>query len=79
MKVMFTIDIAILLALGFVPNQRSKNYHMAKVTIGGHTVWAKNFAAAHRIASRVVGSLYRRGFDVRYRVEDQNGNYEYNW
>lgn len=79
MKVMFTIDLAILLALGFVPNQRSKNYHAAKVTIGGHTVWCKDFHAAQKIANRVVKALYKQGLNVRYCVEDTFGNAMYNW
>lgn len=79
MKVMFTIDLAILLALGFVPNQRNRRYHTAKVTIGGHTVWCKDFHAAQKIANRVVRALYKQGLDVRYRVDDQFDNTMYNW
>lgn len=79
MKTVFKIDIAILRELGFVPNERNRMYHTAKVTIGSHTVWTKNFDDAQKIANRVVGNLYRRGLNVQYRVEDQNGNYQYNW
>lgn len=79
MKTMFTIDLAILLALGFVPNQRNRRYHTAKVTIGGHTVWTKDFRTAAKIANRVVGALYKQGIDIRYKVDDQFDNTMWNW
>lgn len=79
MKTIFKIDLYELIALGFVPNERNRHYHRAKVTIGGHTVWTKDFHTAQKIANRVVGNLYRRGLDVQYRVEDLHGNYQYNW
>lgn len=79
MKTVFKLDSETLRELGFVPNERNRRYHTAKVTIGGHTVWTKDFRFAQKIANRVVGTLYRRGLDVQYRVDDQNGNYQYNW
>lgn len=79
MNSIYTIALEILLALGFVPNKRNPRYHSASVTIGGHTVWCKDIRAAQKVAHRIMRVLYRRGIDVRYRVEDTNGHYEYNW
>ena len=79
METVFRIDLETLRNVGFVPNKRYRQYHTAKATIGGHTVWTKDFQSAQKIANRVVGALYRRGFDVQYRVEDMYGNYQYNW
>lgn len=79
MKTVFKLDADILRELGFVPNERNRRYHTAKVTIGGHTVWTKDFDTAQKVANRVIGTLYRRGLDVQYRVEDLHGNYQYNW
>lgn len=78
MKKLFIIDLSILMALGFVPNQK-KRHHTASVTIGGHTVWAKNFHDAMRIANRVTEALYRREIAAQYRVEDMYGNRVGNW
>ena len=75
----FIIDLAVLLALGFVPNIRNPRYHTASVTIGGHTVWCKDFRKARKIANRIMHILYSRGLNVSYRVEDVYGNYQYNW
>lgn len=79
MKTVFKLDADTLRELGFVPNERNQQYHTAKVTIGGHTVWTKDFDTAQKVANRVIGTLYRRGLDVQYRVEDLHGNYQYNW
>ncbi len=78
MKKMFTIELAILLALGFVPNEK-KRYHAAYVTIGGHTVWTKDLRVANKIATRVLTALNKRGIDAQYCIEDLYGNYMKNW
>lgn len=78
MKTML-IDLAILIAVGFVPNKQNRPYHTARVTIGGHTVWCKDFRTANKIAVRVTDALERRGIDAYYRVEDQYGNYTGSW
>ena len=79
MDKVFTIELAVLLALGFVPNKRNTRYHMASVTIGGHTVWCHDIRKAQKIANRIMHILYRNGLNVSYRVEDAYGNYVYNW
>ena len=79
MNYIFIIELSILTALGFVPNKRNTHYHMASVTIGGHTVWFKDFRSAQKAANRIMHILYYRGLNVRYRVEDNVGHYQYNW
>lgn len=79
MNYIFIIELSILTALGFVPNKRNLRYHTASVTIGGHTVWCKDFRSAQKVANRVMHVLYSRGLNVRYRVKDNLGNYQYNW
>ena len=75
----YSIELVILIALGFVPNKKNPRYHKASCSICGYTVYCKDFRAAQKIANRVVHSLYTRGYNPRYRVEDVEGNYQYNW
>ena len=75
----FVIALALLNQLGFVPNTRNTRYHKASCTIAGYTVWCKDFCTAQHVANRVMCALYKRGLNPSYRVEDNKGNYQYNW
>lgn len=79
MNYVYFIALEMLVSIGFVPNKRNPKYHTASVTIGGHTVWCKDFRSAQKLANRVMHVLYSRGLNVRYKVEDNLGNYQYNW
>ena len=78
MNYTFIVALALLRAVGFVPNTKTK-HHRASVTIAGYTVYCRNWEAAIKVANRVMFALYKRGLNPSYRVEDDNGNYQYNW